>query len=81
MKAACFGRKPLPAGTLASNGDKMACVVDQVVQFAAELEGPGADAEERRVARARRRKSSPSISLCKRWSASKPATPSAPVTS
>jgi hypothetical protein len=23
MKAACFGRKPLPAGTLASNGDKM----------------------------------------------------------
>jgi nuclease S1 len=47
MKVACFGRKPLPTGTLASNGDKMACVVDKVAQFAAELEAPGTDAEER----------------------------------
>jgi hypothetical protein len=50
MKAACFGRKPLPAGTLASNGDKMACVINKVVQFAAELEAPSTDAEERLVA-------------------------------
>jgi hypothetical protein len=47
MKTACFGRKPLPARTLASNGDKMACVVDKVIQFAAELEAQGIDAEER----------------------------------
>jgi nuclease S1 len=47
MKAACYGRKPLPAGTLASNGDRMACIVDKVNQFAAELEAPGTDAEER----------------------------------
>jgi S1/P1 Nuclease len=44
---ACFGRQPLPAGTLASNGDKNACVVDKVVQFSAELAAPGTDAEER----------------------------------
>lgn len=40
MTAACFGRKPLPSGTPASIGDKMACVVDKVAQFAAELEAP-----------------------------------------
>lgn len=50
MKAACFGRNPLPTGTVASNGDKMACVVDKVMQFAVELEAPGTDAEERLVA-------------------------------
>ncbi len=50
MTAACFGRKPLPAGTLASNGDKMACVVDKITQFAAELEASGTDAEERLAA-------------------------------
>jgi hypothetical protein len=50
MKVACFGRNPLPAGMLASNGDKMACVVDKVNQFAAELEASGTDAEERLVA-------------------------------
>jgi hypothetical protein len=47
MTVACFGRKPLPPGTPASVGDKMACVVDKVAQFAAELEAPGTDAEER----------------------------------
>jgi nuclease S1 len=47
MTKACFGRKPLPPGTPASVGDKMACVVDKVAQFAAELEAPGTDAEER----------------------------------
>jgi hypothetical protein len=50
MKVACFGRNPLPAGTLASDGDKMACVVDKVSQFAAELEASGTDVEERLVA-------------------------------
>jgi hypothetical protein len=47
MMKACFGRKPLPPGTLASVGDKNACIVDKVAQFAAELEAPGTDAEER----------------------------------
>ncbi len=47
MTKACFGRKPLPPGTPASIGDKMACVVDKITQFAAELEASGTDAEER----------------------------------
>jgi|SRR5215471_3486618 len=47
MTAACFGREPLPPGTPASVGDKMACVVDKIAQFAAELEASGTDAEER----------------------------------
>jgi hypothetical protein len=47
INAACYRRKPLPAGTPASIGDKTACVVDKVAQFAAELEEPGTDAEER----------------------------------
>jgi hypothetical protein len=47
INAACYGRKPLPPGMPASVGDKMACIVDKVAQFAAELEAPGTDAEER----------------------------------
>jgi hypothetical protein len=47
MTAACYGRKPLPAGTPASVGDKNACVVDKVMQLAAELEAPRTDVEER----------------------------------
>jgi hypothetical protein len=47
IKTACYGRKPPPAGTPASIDDKMACVVDKVAQFAAELEAPAIDAEER----------------------------------
>ncbi|HEY1803265.1 MAG TPA: S1/P1 nuclease [Terracidiphilus sp.] len=47
LTAACFGRKPLPAGTLASNGDKMDCAVDKIEQFETELAAPGTDAEER----------------------------------
>jgi nuclease S1 len=50
IKAACYGRKPLPPGTPASIGDKMACVVDKIAQFAAELGAPGTDAEERVIA-------------------------------
>jgi hypothetical protein len=49
FNVACNGRKPLPAGTLASNGPAD-CVVDKINQFAAELEAPGTDAEERIVA-------------------------------
>jgi S1/P1 Nuclease len=44
---ACFGRKPLPSNTPASIGPPSACVVDKITQFAAELEAPGTDAEER----------------------------------
>jgi hypothetical protein len=44
---ACYGRRPLSPDTPASIGDKLACVVDKVAQFAAELEAPGTDAEER----------------------------------
>jgi hypothetical protein len=50
IKAACFGRQPLPDGTPASIGDKKACVVDKIGQFAAELAAPGTDAEERVMA-------------------------------
>jgi hypothetical protein len=32
MKAACYGRKSPPAGTPASVGDRMACVVDKVTR-------------------------------------------------
>ena len=44
---ACFGRFPLPAGTLASNGPPMACVVDKAKQFTDELGAPGTDPKER----------------------------------
>jgi hypothetical protein len=47
MASACFGRLPLPAGTLASNGPAQACVLDKAKQFADELAAPGTDAEER----------------------------------
>jgi nuclease S1 len=49
LNMACGGRKPLPAGTVASNGPPD-CVVDKIEQFAAELAAPGTDAEERLVA-------------------------------
>jgi hypothetical protein len=47
LTAACFGRNPLPAGTLASNGPAEACSVDKIEQFEAELAAPNTDAEER----------------------------------
>jgi hypothetical protein len=50
MTTACFGRNALPAGTLASNGDKMACVVDKIAQFSTELATPRLDPEERLMA-------------------------------
>ncbi len=49
LTAACNGRQPLPAGTLASNGPPD-CVVDKINQFAAELADTKTDAEERLVA-------------------------------
>jgi len=47
IKAACFGRPPLPPGTLASNGPAKACIVDKIKQFLAELENLRTDFEER----------------------------------
>jgi hypothetical protein len=47
LTAVCFGRAPLPPGTLASNGPAEACVVDKINQFAAELTAPATDAVER----------------------------------
>jgi hypothetical protein len=43
---ACFGRFPLPTGTLASAGDPKACVVGKAKQFADELESPSTAPEE-----------------------------------
>jgi hypothetical protein len=50
ITAACFGRQPLPAHTLASNGQPNACAVDKVEQFGAELADSATDAEERVMA-------------------------------
>ena len=47
LVAACFGRKPLPPGTLASNGDSEDCAVDKIEQFQVELSASDTDAEER----------------------------------
>jgi len=47
MASACFGRLPLPVGTLASNGPAKACVLDKAKQFANELAAPGTDIDER----------------------------------
>jgi hypothetical protein len=47
ISTACFGRFPLPAGTLASNRPPKACVIDKAQQFTDELAAPGTDAEER----------------------------------
>jgi hypothetical protein len=47
MASACFGRLPLPAGSVASNGPDKVCVVDKAKQFADELAAKGTDEEER----------------------------------
>jgi hypothetical protein len=47
INTACFGRAPLQAGTLASNGPLQACVLDKINQFIAELSAPNIDPEER----------------------------------
>src|SRR6476620_4290843 len=40
IAAACFGRKPLPAGYPASRGPQENCIVDKLMQFEAELKNP-----------------------------------------
>lgn len=47
FNTACYGRPALPPDTPASIGDKNACVVDKIAQFAAELAATETDAEER----------------------------------
>jgi hypothetical protein len=47
LAKACFGRQPLPAGGVASNGPAEACVVDKINQFATELANPRTDPGER----------------------------------
>jgi hypothetical protein len=41
LMSACFGRSPLPAGTVALDGPPKACVVGKIKQFAAELASSG----------------------------------------
>jgi hypothetical protein len=50
IDAACYGRAPLPAETLASNGPPDACVLDKIKQFSQELAKPRIDPEERLIA-------------------------------
>jgi len=50
LAAACFGRKPLPAGYPASRGPRDNCSVDKIEQFAAELKNPETSQGERRAA-------------------------------
>ncbi|HYV84832.1 MAG TPA: S1/P1 nuclease [Patescibacteria group bacterium] len=50
LAAACFGRRPLPPGTVASNGPAQACVVDKIDQFTTELASPATGTSERRKA-------------------------------
>ncbi|HEX4409003.1 MAG TPA: S1/P1 nuclease [Xanthobacteraceae bacterium] len=50
LTTACFGRNPLPSGTLASKGPPKACAVDKIEQFQKELAAPNIDAEERLIA-------------------------------
>jgi hypothetical protein len=50
LNAACFGHLPLPMGTLASLGGPDACVVDKIIEFAAELSDPATPDSERLLA-------------------------------
>ena len=50
LYSACFGRRPLPRNTPASEGSAEDCVVDKIEQFAAELSASTATPEERRLA-------------------------------
>jgi len=47
---ACYGRRPLPAGVMASVGPAEDCIIDKIDQFYAELESPATPPAERRVA-------------------------------
>jgi S1/P1 Nuclease len=46
LDKACFNHPALPVGTVASNGSADDCVVDKIVQFAAELADPKTDHDE-----------------------------------
>lgn len=50
VDAACFGHRPLAAGTPASAGPAAACAIDKVEQFAAELGNPATAPAERLLA-------------------------------
>jgi hypothetical protein len=50
LDQACFNHPSVPSGAVASNGPDADCVVDKIVEFAAELAAPRTDAEERLVA-------------------------------
>jgi hypothetical protein len=50
LAAACFGRKPLPAGYPASRGPRDNCIVDKVEQFAKELQDSRTSSHERLAA-------------------------------
>jgi hypothetical protein len=50
LDQACFNHPKIPAGTVASNGPADDCVVDKIVEFAAELANPATDPEEQVVA-------------------------------
>src|SRR5438067_6699054 len=50
LAAACFGRKPLPAGYPASRGPRDNCVVDKIGQFQKELQNPDTAPGERLAA-------------------------------
>jgi hypothetical protein len=50
IKEACFGREPLPPGTLASNGAPDSCAIDKIKQFSDELASPKTDPEEKVIA-------------------------------
>jgi S1/P1 Nuclease len=50
LNAACFGRRPLPTGTLATDGPDEVCAIDKIEQFERELTDSNTDAEERVMA-------------------------------
>jgi len=50
IKDACFGRRPLPSGVLASNGPPDSCAIDKIKQFADELASLKTDPEEKIIA-------------------------------
>jgi hypothetical protein len=50
LSTACFGQPKLPAAAAASAGPANDCVVDKIVEFAAELKNPATDPQERLLA-------------------------------
>jgi S1/P1 Nuclease len=50
LNAACFGRRPLATGTLATDGPDEVCAIDKIEQFERELTDSKTDAEERVMA-------------------------------